>query len=209
MKTTFPVLWPLMWFPNLLAYECSTLTVSSFRIWNISAICINLLKVSIIDLNSGSFVKVGFPGGTDNKDSAFNAGDLGQEDLPEERMATHSSLLAWKIPWTEESVGLQSTEWQESEMTGRLSTHAWLKWNKVSSCLLPGMVQACRCACAPGGGCLFVQSLSPVWLFVTPWTAACQASLSPVISENLSKFISFEPWCYETISSSATLFSCL
>ena len=44
-----------------------------------------------------------------------NAGDvrdtvefLGWEDLLEEEMATHSSTLAWKIPWTEELGGLQS-----------------------------------------------------------------------------------------------------
>ena len=34
---------------------------------------------------------------------------LGQEDPLEKEMATHSSLLAWRIPWTEESGGLQST----------------------------------------------------------------------------------------------------
>ena len=34
---------------------------------------------------------------------------LGQEDPLNEEMATHSSILAWKIPWTEESGGLQST----------------------------------------------------------------------------------------------------
>ena len=34
---------------------------------------------------------------------------LGQEDPLEEKMATHSSILAWKIPWTEESGGLQPT----------------------------------------------------------------------------------------------------
>ena len=34
---------------------------------------------------------------------------LGQEDPLEEEMATHSSILAWQIPWTEESGGLQST----------------------------------------------------------------------------------------------------
>ena len=34
---------------------------------------------------------------------------LGQEDAPEEGMATHSTLLAWRIPWTEEPGGLQST----------------------------------------------------------------------------------------------------
>ena len=33
---------------------------------------------------------------------------LGQEDPLEEEMATHSTILAWKIPWTEEPSGLQS-----------------------------------------------------------------------------------------------------
>ena len=32
---------------------------------------------------------------------------LGQEDLLEEGMATHSSILVWRIPWTEEPGGLQ------------------------------------------------------------------------------------------------------
>ena len=31
---------------------------------------------------------------------------LGQEDLLEKKMATHSSILAWRIPWTEETGGL-------------------------------------------------------------------------------------------------------
>ena len=39
---------------------------------------------------------------------------------------------------------------------------------------------------------LFVQSLSHVWLFVTPWTAAHQASLSLTISQSLPKFMSIE-----------------
>ena len=34
---------------------------------------------------------------------------LGQEDLLEKKMATHFSILAWEIPWTEEPGGLQST----------------------------------------------------------------------------------------------------
>ena len=33
---------------------------------------------------------------------------LGQEDLLEKEIATHSSILAWRIPWTEEPGGLQS-----------------------------------------------------------------------------------------------------
>ena len=34
---------------------------------------------------------------------------LGQEDLLEKEMATHSRILAWEIPWTEEPGGLQTT----------------------------------------------------------------------------------------------------
>ena len=37
---------------------------------------------------------------------------LGQEDPLEEEMATHSRILAWRIPWTEEPGGLQSIESQ-------------------------------------------------------------------------------------------------
>ena len=37
---------------------------------------------------------------------------LGQEDTLEKEMATHSSILAWRIPWMEELGGLQSTGWQ-------------------------------------------------------------------------------------------------
>ena len=45
---------------------------------------------------------------------------LGWEDPLEKEMATHSSILAWSIPWTEEPGGLQSTGCQESDMTERL-----------------------------------------------------------------------------------------
>ena len=51
---------------------------------------------------------MGFPGGSDGKESACNAGDLGQEDPLEKEMATHSSILAWRIPWIEEPDRLQS-----------------------------------------------------------------------------------------------------
>jgi len=54
---------------------------------------------------------VGFPGGSDGKASAMLetwVRSLGQEDPLEKEMATHSSTLAWKIPWTEEPGRLQS-----------------------------------------------------------------------------------------------------
>ena len=56
-----------------------------------------------------------FPGGSSGKEprrvqgaEEAQAPSLGQEDLLEEGMATHSSIPAWRIPWTEEPGGLQS-----------------------------------------------------------------------------------------------------
>ena len=40
---------------------------------------------------------------------------LGWEDPLKKEMTTHSSILTWKIPWTEESGGLQSMELQKSQ----------------------------------------------------------------------------------------------
>ena len=45
---------------------------------------------------------------------------LGWEDPLEKEMATHSSFLAWRIPWTEELGGLQSTGLKELDMTEQL-----------------------------------------------------------------------------------------
>ena len=48
---------------------------------------------------------------------------LGSEDPLEKEMATHSSTLAWKIPWKEEPGRLQSMGRKESDMTERLHFH--------------------------------------------------------------------------------------
>ena len=48
---------------------------------------------------------------------------LGQKDPLEKEMATHSSVLSWKIPWTEEPGGIQSLGSQESDMTLQLTLH--------------------------------------------------------------------------------------
>ena len=64
------------------------------------------------------------PGGSAGKESACNAGDWGSIPAsgrsPEEGMATHSSILAWRSPWTEEPGGLLSVESQEEGMTEQL-----------------------------------------------------------------------------------------
>ena len=55
----------------------------------------------------------GFPGGSVGKNSPDNEGDTGLIPglgrSPGEGNATHSSILAWRVPWTEEPGGLQST----------------------------------------------------------------------------------------------------
>ena len=59
---------------------------------------------------------MGFPGGSVAKNSLAKqemwVQSLGQEDPLEKEMATHSSILAWKILWTEESGKLQSVKLQ-------------------------------------------------------------------------------------------------
>ena len=66
---------------------------------------------------------MGFPSGPDGKESACNAGDLGQEDPLEKGMTTHSGILAWRIPWTEEPVRLVHGVEQSRARMKRLSTH--------------------------------------------------------------------------------------
>ena len=69
----------------------------------------------------------GFPGGSDGRESACNAGDLGSIPAlgrpPGEGNGTHSSVLAWKIPWTEEPVVWRATVHgvAESDTTERLT----------------------------------------------------------------------------------------
>ena len=70
-------------------------------------ICLHIAFKSMIHLSSG------FPGGLVVKNLPANAGDEGsipeyQEGPLEVEMATHSSVLAWEIPWTQKPGGLQS-----------------------------------------------------------------------------------------------------
>ena len=64
-------------------------------------------------MDRGDFCTAGevFLGGSHGKESACSAGDLGLiprlEDLLEKGLATHSRILAWRIPWTEKPGRLQ------------------------------------------------------------------------------------------------------
>ena len=63
---------------------------------------------------SGSVVK-NMPAMQETQETRVQS--LGQEDPLEKKMATHSSILAWEIPWTEKPGGLQSMDHKESDTT--------------------------------------------------------------------------------------------
>ena len=73
------------------------------------------MKVSVILAFWRTHTSSYYSGGSVVKNVPANVGDeglkvrsLGWEDTPEEGMATHSSILAWRIPWTEKPGRLQS-----------------------------------------------------------------------------------------------------
>ena len=78
-------------------------------------------------------------------------------------MATHSSILAWRIPGTEEPSGLLS---MGSHRVGH-------DWSNLA-------------AAAAAFACVSAQSLSCIWIFVTPWTVAYQMPLSMELSHQES-----------------------
>ena len=86
--------------------------------------------------------KGGFPGGSAIKNlpvvQETRVPPLGQEDALEKEMATHSSTLAWRIPWTEEPGGLQSMGSQRVRHDCPTNTLTLLKskGRHVTQCLL-------------------------------------------------------------------------
>ena len=85
-----------------------------FQVYFLSSLCFVLTLVLPFPGKELKFPcsPQGFLSGSDKKESICNAGDLrsipGWEEPLEKGMATHSSILTWRIPWTEEPGGLQS-----------------------------------------------------------------------------------------------------
>ena len=135
---------------------------------------------------------------------------LGGEDPLQKGMATHSSILAWRIPWTEEpgepqSMGSQSwtqlSDWKAQQHEQLIQINTWE--NKQ-----PNQRVGKRPKQTFFQRRYFVVGQSPwcVWLFATPCTAH-QASLSFTISWSLPKLCPLHQWCCLAISSSDALFS--
>ena len=100
-----------------------------------------------------------FPGGTVVKNlpamkETLETWDwsLGQEDSLQEELATHSSILAWEIPWTEELAGSSPWGHKESDTTWWLSTFIYtamaddpIIWKTVNNFKPPDLVQPRVC----------------------------------------------------------------
>ena len=91
----------------------------------------------------------GFPGGSavENSPAIQEPQEIwvrfqGQEDLLEKNMATHSSILSWRIPWTEEPGRLQSIGLKESDTT-ESTKHICTKRKVLDSVVFSGQFYQC------------------------------------------------------------------
>ena len=120
----------------------------------------------------------------------------------EKKMATHSSVLAWRIPGTGKPVGLPSMglywvghDWSDLAIAIVVSLFRFLS---LHDSVLVGYlflgIYSFLLGCPKCWHIIIhvVQSLSSVWLFASPWTAAHQASLSFTIYWSLLKLMSIE-----------------
>ena len=85
-----------------------------------------LVFIYLCFLKSFHTVLQGFPGVSNCKESACKARDLSWKDPLEKDMATHFSILTWRIPWTEEPGGVQSLGSQRFRHDWVTNTHTVL-----------------------------------------------------------------------------------
>ena len=163
-----------------------------------------------------SFVRLlscmGFPGGSDGKESTRNSGDpdsiTGLGRSPGKGNDNPFQYSCLENPHGQRSlVGYSPWGCKESDMTERrtlLHYHSWTYQKQICK-MSPWNFLQCSAAtdreerekrekAERNKFDLFssVQSLSCVWLFVTPWTAACQTSLSITNSRSLPRLMSIE-----------------
>ena len=98
---------------------------------------------------------------------------MGQEDPLEEEVATHSSILAWKIPWTEEPGGLQSMRSQKvRQLNAHVHTHTHVK-NQLAYCKRELLLSSIEFFCIP----------------FSSWNAQTPSSSSPSLSWNFRNLV--------------------
>ena len=101
----------------------------------------------------------------------------GLNNLLKEGMATYSSVLARKIPWTEDTGRLQSRGSQRVRHNWATNTFTWSS-NPTSGWITEGNENRILKRYMHPHVCAVLSHFSRVWFFATPWTVACQAPLS-------------------------------
>ena len=94
----------------------------------ISSPCVSIIFINVFK-KKNIIIFLGFSGGSGINNLPANSGYKGLIPglgiSPREEMATHSSILAWEIPWTEEPGGLQSLGLQRVDMTYRINNNKY------------------------------------------------------------------------------------
>ena len=135
----------------------------------------------------GSELPFSSPGDLPDSGIKLRTPTLKAESLPSEPpgkpQLMHRNIVKDEQSTSEESLGKQVSSW----LTGK---HVYTK-KYMCTCICM-CVCVCVCVCIMGIHLSSVQSLKHVWLFATPGTAACQASLFITNSQNLFKLMSIE-----------------
>ena len=136
LKTTLGFCFSLCTWMNSLS-SVSEFPSSLFSVSSMVSAMESLLSKCLSEEIKGPICPMDFPGDSEGKVSAYNVGDwiwsLGCEDLLGKEIATHSSTLAWKIPWMEEPDRLQS---MGSQRVG----HNWATSMSMSCILLSNFI---------------------------------------------------------------------
>ena len=109
---------------------------------------------------------------------------LDWEDPQEKELATHSSILAWRIPWSEEPGGIDSTRWKRVRHDWETNTKHNTKLDKSEWYFSKREVK--------NSLKVKLSSLSRVQLFATPWAVAYQAP--PTMGFSRQEYLSGLPF---------------
>ena len=94
---------------------------------------------------------------------------LGWEDLLEKEMATHSSIIAWSIPWTEEPGGLWSMRSQRVGRNWATNTFTFIQLHTLCVYMYPNTHTHTKCLI----NICWINKWMIKWDFIKPWNYCC------------------------------------
>ena len=117
---------------------------------------------------------------------------LGQEDPLKQEMATHSSILAWEIPWTQEPGGLQSMGLQRAGHDLGTKQHQSDDWIKVNALSCNNVIKVFhRMEFLSYLFLLYLEASFTVWKYPFKWFCMSGQFLNPSVSIQGPLYFSF------------------